>query len=115
MVDQTADPAVFTYPGPRPRSRETGILMVADQVEATARAMDEPTEDDLRPMVQQTIERIQTEGQLDECPLTLQELATIRESFVGVLVGAHHRRIKYPGRGPGALAAGAPAAPMARR
>ncbi len=91
------DPGDFRYPGPRPQSRETGILMIADQVEATARAMDEPTEDDLRAMVRATIERIEGEQQLDECPLTLQELSTIREAFVQVLAGVHHRRIKYPG------------------
>ncbi len=91
-----ADPAAFRYPGPRPRSRETGILMIADQVEATARAMDDPTEEGLREMAQRTIDRVQAEGQLDECPLTMRELALIREAFVQVLVGAHHRRIKYP-------------------
>jgi hypothetical protein len=93
------DAADFRYPGPRPRSRETGILMIADQVEATARAMDAPTPEALRAMVQKTIDRIEAEGQLDECPLTIQELAVIREAFVQVLIGAHHRRIKYPGEG----------------
>lgn len=91
------DPADFAYPGPMPRSRETGILMIADQVEATARAMDAPTEDDLRAMVRATIERIVGDHQLDECPLTQQDLSAIREAFVQVLAGVHHRRIKYPG------------------
>jgi hypothetical protein len=90
------DPAEFSYAGPRPRSRETGLLMIADQVEATARAMDEAGEDALRAMVRATIDRVQAEGQLDDCPLTFQELSTAREVFVQVLLGAHHRRIKYP-------------------
>jgi putative nucleotidyltransferase with HDIG domain len=94
------DPAQFSYPGPRPRSRESGLLMIADQVEATARALDEPTEDNLREMVRATIERVQAEGQLDDCPLTLQDLSVAREEFVQVLLGAHHRRIKYPAAAP---------------
>lgn len=92
------DAAAFQYPGPRPGSAETGILMLADQVEATARAMDAPTPEGLRAMVQQTIDRTLAEGQLDECPLTVQQLASVREAFVQVLMGAHHRRIKYPGQ-----------------
>ncbi len=106
-----ADPAAFSYPGPRPRSRETGLLMLADQVEATARAIDDPTEAALRSMVQQTIDRVLAEGELDECPLSLRELAEARDAFVNVLVGVHHRRIKYPAQQRGPRAAGAPAAP----
>jgi hypothetical protein len=90
------DPGDFRYPGPRPRSRETAILMIADQVEATARSMDAPSEDDLRAMVQATIERNQGERQFDDCPLSLQELATIGDTLTQVLASVHHRRIKYP-------------------
>ena len=101
------DPRTSRSPGPRPRSRETGLAMIADQVEATARAMDEPTEDALRAMVRATVDRIQAEGQLDDCPLTLQELSVARDAFVQVLLGVHHRRVKYP-----APAVAAPAAPQ---
>jgi hypothetical protein len=90
------DPGDFRYPGPRPRSRETAILMIADQVEATARSMDAPSEDDLRAMVRATIERNQGERQFDDCPLSLQELATIGDTLTQVLASVHHRRIKYP-------------------
>jgi hypothetical protein len=91
-VDETA----FTYPGPKPRSRETGLLMIADQIEATARAMDEPTEEHLRQMVHATVSRLLEERQLDDCPLTLAELSAVERAFVQALCGVHHRRIKYP-------------------
>ena len=94
--DPSVGPEAFAYPGPRPRSRETAILMVADQVEATARSMPEPTEDAFRTMVQRTIDRAREEGQFDECPLTFQDLASIREALVHALTGVHHRRIRYP-------------------
>jgi putative nucleotidyltransferase with HDIG domain len=94
--DPSVDPRAFQYPGPKPRSRETAILMIADQVEATARAMDGPTESDLRSMIEATLDRIHGEHQLDDCPLTVQEISAIREAFVQVLTGVHHRRIKYP-------------------
>ena len=86
----------FYYPGPKPRSKETGILMIADQVEATSRTMEDKSTDGFRAMVRRTIARIHDEGQLDECPLTLQDLAKIQEAFVQVLSGIHHHRIKYP-------------------
>ena len=88
----------FRYGGPTPRSTETGILMIADQVEATGRAMYGGTEQEYREMVHRTIERIRLEGQLDTCPLTLRDLSTIEETMVQVLVGMHHRRIAYPGQ-----------------
>ena len=96
QAGEAVDVAEFSYPGPRPRSRETAILMIADQVEATARAMDAPTEDALRAMVRSTIDRIAGERQFDECPLTLQELATIGDTLTQVLQSVHHRRVKYP-------------------
>ena len=93
--DPTVDEAIYQYPGPRPRSRETGILMIADQVEATSRTLDSPDEDKLRAMVQRTIERILSERQLDECPLTLRDLAMIQQAFVKVLTGLRQRRVTY--------------------
>jgi hypothetical protein len=91
-------PGDFTYPGPKPRSKETGILMIADQVEAISRTVGNKTADEFQEMVLKTISRIHAEGQLDECPLTLKDLARIQEAFVQVLVGIHHNRIKYPGQ-----------------
>ena len=97
---RTVDPQAFRYPGPRPQSRETALLMIADQVEATSRAMSGAPESELRTMVGATIERLRAEGQLDEAPLTLRDLVAVREALVQMLVGLHHRRIAYPGSEP---------------
>jgi membrane-associated HD superfamily phosphohydrolase len=70
--------------------------MIADQVEATSRTMAGAPEADLREMVGATVERLRTAGQFDDTPLTLRDLATVRETLVQMLVGLHHRRIAYP-------------------
>lgn len=90
------DSAVFRYPGPRPRSKETAILMIADQVEATARSMADANESAYRQMVDRTIERIRTEGQMDDAPLTLGDLHRIQDALVTALVDSNHRRVAYP-------------------
>jgi len=92
------DPGDYRYPGPRPRSRETAILMIADQVEAISRTMPGAGPDDLQAMVAATIERVRIEGQLDEAPLALTDVDQIRQALVRALIGMHHRRIDYPGR-----------------
>jgi membrane-associated HD superfamily phosphohydrolase len=86
----------FRYPGPRPRSRETGVLMLADGVEARARAENPEGDDDLRAIVRSVIDRVQKEGQLDNTQLTLRDLNLITESFVTTLRGTYHPRIQYP-------------------
>jgi hypothetical protein len=86
----------FRYPGPRPRSRETGILMLADGVEARARAEGPDSEEDLRSVVRNVIDRIEKERQLDNTQLTLHDLNLIIESFVTTLRGTYHPRIHYP-------------------
>jgi putative nucleotidyltransferase with HDIG domain len=86
----------FRYPGPRPRSRETGILMLADGVEARARAESPDSEDGLRNVVRAVVDRIEKERQLDNTQLTLHDLNQIIESFVSTLRGTYHPRIHYP-------------------
>jgi hypothetical protein len=94
------DPAVqredFCYPGPRPRSKETAILMLADGVEGASRALAEPTPSRIRGLVTRIIEERVQQGQLDECGLTLQELARVREAFIPVLTAIFHVRVPYP-------------------
>jgi hypothetical protein len=90
------DAEKFRYPGPRPRSRETGILMLADGVEARARAEGPDSEEDLRNVVRAVIDRIEKERQLDDTQLTLHDLNLIIESFVATLRGTYHARIHYP-------------------
>ncbi|MEW6284900.1 MAG: HDIG domain-containing metalloprotein [Chloroflexota bacterium] len=86
----------FRYPGPRPQSRETALLMLADGAEARARAQRPHDEESIRKLVLSTIEAAQKQGQLDDTKLTLRDLSIITEAFVTVLKGTHHPRIAYP-------------------
>lgn len=86
----------FRYPGPRPRSRETALLMLADGAEARTRAERPQTEEDLRKIVRSAIESAQNQGQLDNTQLTLRDLGIIADSFVTILRGTHHPRVSYP-------------------
>ncbi len=90
------DPRDFTYPGPRPHSRETALLMLADSVEAKTRADNPGNEEELDVLVHQVIKNRLDQGQLDNTDLTLRDLETIRHSFVSTLKGIHHPRIRYP-------------------
>jgi cyclic-di-AMP phosphodiesterase PgpH len=87
----------FRYPGPKPRTKEAAIIMIADSVEAAARTVEEPTPPKLRNMVDMIITRLRDDGQFDECDVTLRDLRIVAESFVKVLMGIHHHRIAYPG------------------
>lgn len=88
----------FRYPGPKPRSRETAILMLADAVEAATRSLAKPTPGRIREIVKQIIDERMLNGELDACGLTLRDMAVVRDSFVPLLVGIHHVRIAYPGQ-----------------
>ena len=90
------DPAEFRYPGPRPQSRETAIVMLADSIESATRTLDDPTPDRLRELIDVIVEAKLERGQLEEAPLTLRELGVVRDQFLKVLVGMYHRRIDYP-------------------
>jgi putative nucleotidyltransferase with HDIG domain len=86
----------FRYPGPRPNSRETALLMLADATEARARAERPADEDGLRALVRSVIGTVQKYNQLDDTLLTLRDLNLITESFVTTLRGTYHPRIQYP-------------------
>lgn len=86
----------FRYPGPSPRSRETALLMMADAVEARARAERPVTDDNLRALVRNVIDIVHKNGQLDDTLLTLRDLSNITESFFITLRGTYHPRIQYP-------------------
>ncbi len=86
----------FSYPGPRPRSRETAIAMLADSVESATRVLTDPTEERVRELVDRIVEGKMAQHQLDLAPLTLAELTRIKKEFVSVLSGMHHQRIDYP-------------------
>lgn len=87
----------FRYPGPKPQFKESAIMMIADSCEAAARALQEPTPENIRFIVTKIIDAILSDDQLDECDLTLRELTLIRESMIKSLVAIYHSRIDYPG------------------
>lgn len=86
----------FRYPGPKPQSRETAILMLADATEAASRTLDNPTPARIRNLIQKLINDKFTSGELAQCGLTLKDLNDIREAFVSILIGVFHQRIVYP-------------------
>ncbi len=95
--DETlVDENQFTYPGPRPRSRETAILMLADGSEARVRAERPEDEKELRKVIQSVVEHRLSSGQLDETDLTLRDLDELIDSFTGTLRGIYHPRLEYP-------------------
>jgi len=91
-VDETQ----FRYPGPKPQSRETAITMLADGAEATVRSKSPESIAEIEQIVAESVQHRLLSGELDECPLTLEDLRLIRQVFVDILRGLHHPRIAYP-------------------
>ena len=105
----------FRYPGPKPQTREAGLVMLADAVEAASRTLENPTPSRIQGLVQNLINKIFSDGQLDSCELTLKDLHNIAKSFNKILTGIHHHRIEYPeqratvnGNGKGKMKNGSP-------
>ena len=86
----------FKYPGPRPQTKEAGLVLLADVVEAASRSLENPTPARINGLVQNIINKKFLDGQLDECELTLKDLHEIAKSFNKILNGIHHHRIEYP-------------------
>jgi putative nucleotidyltransferase with HDIG domain len=86
----------FRYPGPRPQTRETAIVMLADSIEAAVRANRPATQAEMERIIRQIMNDRLVSGQLDESDLTLRDLDKIREAFIGILQGVFHPRIQYP-------------------
>ncbi len=87
----------FRYPGPRPNTRETAIVLLADSVEAATRAMKDQAPAAIEEMVHKVINNKFIDGQLDECDLTLKDLEKISRTFIHILTGFYHSRVSYPG------------------
>jgi cyclic-di-AMP phosphodiesterase PgpH len=94
----SAEEKDFRYGGPKPQTKEAGIVMLADAVEAASRTLDDPTPKRIETHVQNIMEQIFLDGQLDECELTLKDLHAIQRSFITILIGIFHQRIEYPER-----------------
>ena len=86
----------FRYPGPRPQTKEAGLVLIADQVEAASKTLDDPTPARIQGMVQKIVNNIFADGQLDECELTLKELHLIANHCSKILSGIFHQRVLYP-------------------
>jgi putative nucleotidyltransferase with HDIG domain len=86
----------YRYPGPKPQTREAGLVMLADAVEAASRTVSNPTPARILGLVQNLINKIFSDGQLDNCELTLKDLHNIAKSFNKILNGIYHHRIEYP-------------------
>ncbi len=106
------DDEVFRYPGPKPQTRETALVMIADACEASARSLPEASAERLRDLVQKRVNEIFSEGQLDECDLTLKDLKAIAGAMVRALEAVYHVRPEYPGRAASSAAEAAGAVPQ---
>jgi putative nucleotidyltransferase with HDIG domain len=94
--DPNTDPADYQYPGPKPQSRETAIVMLADSTEAVVRSSPDRSPERIDQMVDEVVAERLAEGQLDECDLTLRDLRTIAESFKSTMRAVYHPRVQYP-------------------
>jgi membrane-associated HD superfamily phosphohydrolase len=86
----------YRYPGPKPQTREAGVILLADTTEAATRALKDRSPARLEDVVRNMINKNFIDGQLDECELTLKDLHTIANSFLRVLMGIYHQRVEYP-------------------
>ncbi len=90
--------ADFRYPGPKPKSREAAIVMMADAVEAASRSLSDPTAAQIQGMIRRLTDAILGDNQFDECDITLRDIRIVEESFFKTLTGVYHRRrVDYPG------------------
>jgi putative nucleotidyltransferase with HDIG domain len=97
-ADYVVDEKDFRYPGPKPQTKEAGLVMLADAVEAASRTLTDPTPARIQGLVKRIITNVFADGQLDETPLTLNDLHLIAKSFNRILTGMFHHRIEYPER-----------------
>lgn len=102
------DEKEFRYAGPKPRSKESVIIMIADSVEAASRSLEKVTEESLMELANRLIKEKAEDGQFDQCVLTFEELAIVKATLVKTLVAFGHTRVKYPTREPKKDMAGLP-------
>lgn len=93
---ERVEEASFRYPGPRPKTKEAAVLMLADSAEAAVRSIEERSPSRVKGMVRSVVQGKLKEGQLDDCDLTLHDLSRIEESFIPILMGVGHARVTYP-------------------
>jgi len=94
--DEEVHEEEYRYPGPRPRTKEAAIVMLADAVEAASRTLRQPTYSRLKGLIENLVDERFKAGELDRAPLTLRDLESIKESFLTILAGTFHARVEYP-------------------
>ncbi len=94
--EENVDINDFRYPGPKPNSKETALLMLADACESAVRSMDEADEEKIENMVTNLIKSRVNDGQLDDSPITISDISKIKSTFIKILISQHHKRIRYP-------------------
>jgi len=93
---QPVDEKDYRYPGPKPQTKEAGLVLLADAVEAASKTLPDPSSSRIQGMVQRIINNMFADGQLNECELTLKDLNEIAKSFNKILTGIFHHRVDYP-------------------
>ena len=93
---EEVDEKQFRYPGPKPRTKESGIIMICDSNEAASRSMEEIHEQSLTELVDRVVSEKAEDHQFDDCQLTFEELSRVKKTLVKTLLLSHHVRIKYP-------------------
>lgn len=95
-INETVDINDFRYPGPKPNSKETALVMLGDACESTVRSMQDPDPKKIENVINNLINYRIEDGQLDDSPITFQDIKLIKEAFLSILIGQHHKRIRYP-------------------
>lgn len=86
----------FRYPGPKPNTKETAIVMLADGCESAVRSIEEPDPNKVENVIANIVKARIADNQLDDAPVTFSDITKIKEEFLNILIGQHHKRIKYP-------------------
>jgi len=100
---EEVDEKQFRYPGPKPRTRESAIIMICDTVEAASRSLEDLSEASVAHTIERLIREKEEEAQFDNCQLTFEELARVKKTLIKTILLSHHTRIKYPKRPKGPL------------
>ena len=95
-LDETVQESDFRYPGPKPQTKEAAVINIADSAEAAVRSMSNPTKETIETFIHQLINSRMTDGQFDECTISIKELKLVEKSICEGLIGTFHSRIEYP-------------------
>ena len=95
QMDPLASKESFRYPGPNPQTKESGIILLADCIEASVRSLDEKTPETIKAQIEKMFKARVDDGELDDCELTLKDINVLKQSFLETLSAMYHTRIKY--------------------